>query len=120
MGKHTARRNTYLEPSRPQAAESANRRALSMSHAADRRLWQGFHPWDRWRRVCHSHLRLVSKLRSWALEEEPTQARLVILIRIRKMEIPMKLPVIELHSNGMVRFLINSPHSAGEVQTCPD
>lgn len=49
---------------------------------------------------------------------EPTQARLVVLIGIRKVKVPMKLPVIELHSDSMVCFLINSPHSTSQVQAC--
>jgi len=34
------------------------------------------------------------------------------------MEIPMPLPIVEFNGDGIVCFLVNTPHESGEIQTC--
>lgn len=46
-----------------------------------------------------------------------TEAGFVVLIRIREVEVPVQLAVIEFHGHGVVCLLINSPDGASQVQT---
>src|SRR5436190_12991675 len=34
------------------------------------------------------------------------------------MEIPIPLPIVEFNSDGIVCFLVNTPHKSGKIQTC--
>lgn len=61
---------------------------------------------------------ILSTSSSLNATRRPTQARLVILIGIGKVEIPVKLPVIELHRHGIVCLLVDCPDSTGQVQAC--
>ena len=44
-----------------------------------------------------------------------TQARLVVLKWIREVEVSISFSIIELNSDSVMRFLINSPHEASKI-----
>ena len=46
-----------------------------------------------------------------------TQTRPIIHIWVGEMKVPVKLSVIEFHSHGVMRFLIDGPDSTGQIQT---
>lgn len=45
-----------------------------------------------------------------------TQACSIIHVRVGEMKITMELPVVELHSHGVMGLLVHRPHSTGQVQ----
>lgn len=58
---------------------------------------------------------IISIVRSVGIRAQLTETRPVVDIRIGKVKVTVKLPVVKLHGHRVMGLLVHSPHSAGQV-----